>query len=129
MPATVAGEGTATLERPLAALEGRLSALGLALQQNDPEVVDRAAHELQTALAQAVDQFRAAARRGGIPPALRQRLARAGAEVAAQREALARASASLDRAIDVLMPRTAPMGLYSAVGGNDRALGVGGVRA
>jgi flagellar biosynthesis/type III secretory pathway chaperone len=40
--------------------------------------------------------------------------------VAAQREALARATASLDRAIDVLMPRTAPASLYSAHGASER---------
>lgn len=124
----VVAEGTAALERPLAAVEGRLSALGLALQHDDPHAVDQAAHELQAALSHAVDHFRAAARRGGIPPALRQRLARAGAEVAAQREALARASTSLDRAIDVLMPQPGPTNLYSAAGGSERILPAGGLR-
>ncbi len=70
-----------------------------------PPRVDRAAAELHRALAAAVDHFSRAARSGGVPPALRQRLALASGQVAAQREALARATASLDRAIDVLMPR------------------------
>jgi hypothetical protein len=43
----------------------------------------------------------------------------AGAEVAAQREALARATASLDRAIDVLLPTPAP-GVYSSLGATDK---------
>ena len=51
----------------------------------------------------------------------------AGGQVAAQREALARATASLDRAIDVLIPDLAPAhALYSAAGGAARAGGQGG---
>jgi hypothetical protein len=45
----------------------------------------------------------------------------AGGQVAAQREALARATASLDRAIDVLMPNERA-GLYSALGTAQRNL-------
>lgn len=126
---SASGDGEAALERPLATLEGRLNALGQALQRDDPQAVDQAAHDLQAALSHAVERFRAAARTGVVPPALRQRLARAGAEVAAQREALARASASLDRAIDVLMPQPGPSGLYSATGGSERPLPAGGLRA
>ena len=44
---------------------------------------------------------------------------RAGGTVAAQRESLARATAALDRAIDVLLPREAPV-LYGAQGGAER---------
>ena len=87
--------GGLELEVPLADLEGRLVALGLALQQSDADGIDRAGAELHTALEAAVEHFRHAARSGGVPVALRQRLARAGARVAAQREALARATASL----------------------------------
>jgi hypothetical protein len=48
---------------------------------------------------------------------MRRRLARASAQVASQRETLARATAALDRAIDVLMPESAPVGgLYGARG-------------
>jgi ABC-type transporter Mla subunit MlaD len=116
----------AELEPPLAAVETRLSALALALNQQDIDAVDRAASELHAALAAAVDHFGRAARSGGVPPVLRQRLAVAGGQVAAQREALARATASLDRAIDVLLPRQLPSGLYSALGGADRLPGQGG---
>jgi len=114
-------QATAALERPLKAVEDQLVARGVALHRQDASAVDEAAAGLHLALAAAVDHFGRAARSGGVPAPLRQRLARAGGQVAAQREALARATASLDRAIDVLMPRLAsPAGLYSAAGGNDR---------
>jgi len=117
----------ADLERPLKGVEDCLTALGLALHRSDAQAVERVAAELHAALAAAVDHFGRAARSGGVPPLLRQRLAQASGQVAAQREALARATASLDRAIDVLMPR--PQGghvnLYSQAGGNDRLAGSG----
>jgi hypothetical protein len=113
----------ADLERPLQAVEDQLTALALALHRHDAEAVDCAAAALHQALAAAVDHFSRAARSGGVPPVLRRRLALAGGQVAAQREALARATASLDRAIDVLLPRPAqaPAGLYSAAGAADRS--------
>ena len=112
----------AELELPLAAVETQLDVLAVALQRQDIGAVDLAASELHAALAAAVEHFSRAARSGGVPPVLRQRLALAGGQVAAQREALARATASLDRAIDVLLPRPAASGgLYSAVGGPERA--------
>ncbi len=104
------------LERPLAAVEDQLAALAAALQQQDSQRVDAAAAGLHQALASAVDQFSRAARQGGVPPVLRQRLARASGQVAAQRDALARATASLDRAIDVLLPRAPQGALYGAYG-------------
>lgn len=110
----------ADLESPLLALEQQLGALGLALHRQDVAAVERVAAELHVALAAAVEHFARAARSGGVPPVLRQRLALAGGQVAAQREALARATASLDRAIDVLIPRLAPPHLYSASGGAER---------
>ena len=115
----------ADLERPLKGVEDCLTALGVALHRQDPQAVDRVAAELHTALAAAVDHFTRAARNGGVPAGLRQRLAQASGQVAAQREALARATASLDRAMDVLMPRQASVGasLYNAAGNNDRASG------
>ncbi|MDE2081869.1 MAG: hypothetical protein KGI90_10985 [Burkholderiales bacterium] len=109
------------LEPLLAAVEAQLAALGAALHQHDAAALDRAAAALHAALAAAVDHFSRAARQGGVPPGLRQRLAVAGGQVAAQREALARATASLDRALDVLLPRpSSPMGLYSAAGAGER---------
>jgi len=60
-------------------------------------------------------------RSGAVPPTLRRRLASASGQVAAQRESLARATAALDRAIEVLMPSDTP-GLYSSLGGQDRAI-------
>jgi hypothetical protein len=118
----------AELERPLQMVEDSLTALGLALHRQDVQAVDRVAAQLHAALAAAVDHFSRAARSGGVPLPLRQRLAMAGGQVAAQREALARATASLDRAMDVLMPRAiAPAAaLYAAHGGADRASSSGG---
>jgi len=116
----LAVQNVAMLERPLKAVEDQLLALGEALQHRDMAAVDKAAAELHRALAHAVDHFGRAAKNGGVPPQLRMRLAHASGQVAAQREALARATASLDRAIDVLIPRTVPSRLYSAAGANDR---------
>ncbi len=121
----------AALERPLQAVEAQLAALALALRQPDAGAVDGAAAALHQALAAAVDHFAQAARRGGVPAPLRQRLAVAGGQVAAQREALARATASLDRAMDVLMPAAAgaTATLYGAGGNADRHTARGGLLA
>jgi hypothetical protein len=119
----------ADLERPLQIVEDHLVALGLALHRQDADAVDRIAAELHAALAEAVNDFGRAARSGGVPPILRSRLARVGGQVAAQREALARATASLDRAIDVLIPRWQPANLYSAGGNSDRGANTGGILA
>ncbi len=117
----------AALEAPLAAVEVGLNALGVALHRQDAPAVERLAAELHAALANAVDHFGRAAKAGGVPPGLRRRLALAGGQVAAQREALARATTSLDRAIDVLLPRlpTQPA-LYSAGGHTPRSIGQSG---
>ncbi len=105
------------LERPLLAVEAQLDALALGLQRQDTAAIDRAADALHVALASAIEHFARAARRGSIPPGLRRRLAVASGQVAAQREALARATASLDRAIDALLPRPVAGGVYSAGAG------------
>jgi len=102
------------LERTLAAVESELNSLGDSLRANDMGAVDRHASELHRALARAVDHFSHAARSGPVPPALRERLMRASGLVASQRESLARATAALDRAIDVLMPRSTPASVYGA---------------
>jgi hypothetical protein len=64
-----------------------------------------------------------------VPAALRNRLVRAGGLLAAQRETLARGNASLDRALDVLIP-SEPTGLYGAGGKAERrSLGGGSYQA
>jgi hypothetical protein len=126
---TQAAANAALLERPLQAVEEQLVALGSALHRQDVAAVDAAAAQLHMALAAAVDHFTLAARQGGVPAPLRQRLAQASGQVAAQREALARATASLDRAIDVLIPRSAPANLYSAYGATERHGGGGSLLA
>jgi hypothetical protein len=75
------------------------------LRSRDSQAIEMHAGGLHRALANAVDQFARAAKQGGVPATLRQRLATASGQVAAQRESLARATAALDRAIDELLPR------------------------
>jgi len=115
------------LEGPLAAVEAQLSELGLALRERDAARIESASVALHGALAGAVDRFGRAARQAAIPVPLRRRLMSAGAQVAAQREVLARATASLDRAIDVLLPAPAP-GVYSAAGCAERMASSGEMR-
>ncbi len=123
-------DAAAALERPLQAVEDQLAALGQALHQQDSAAVDVAAAQLHAALAHAIEHFARAAKAGGVPQPLRQRLARASGRVAAQREALARATASLDRAMDVLIPRAAAQtSMYSALGGAERAANTGSLLA
>lgn len=106
MPATPS-PAHSDLEAALTQVEQRLAALGNALRDRDAAAIDKQASELQRALATAVQRFGQAARRGGVPAALRQRLATISGQVAAQRESLARATAALDRAIDALLPQSA----------------------
>ena len=119
VPDRSAPHSSSDLETALAAVEHRLSALGVALCVRDTVGIDLHATELHRALAAAVDQFAQAARRGSVPPDLRHRLASTSGQVAAQRESLARATAALDRAIDVLMPRDSAT-LYSTLGSTER---------
>mgnify|MGYP001193240262 CR=1 FL=1 len=119
IPGTAAEIADPLLESTLSAVERRLSSLGEALRTQDLSSIDLHATELHRALSNAVDHFSRAARNGPVPPALRRRLASAGGTVAAQRESLARATAALDRAIDVLLPREAPV-LYGSQGGAER---------
>ena len=116
-PASNAGAAASNneLEAVLQRVEQHLDDLQDALAARDMRCIELHAVELQRALAQAIERFRHAARRGGTPLELRRRLALAGAQVAAQRDALARATAALDRAIDVLMPSSAST-VYSAAG-------------
>lgn len=128
MTATAAPVASSDLEARLTAVEGGLTALGNALRARDADGIDRHAAELHSALASAVSQFTDVARSGGVPPALRHRLATASGQVAAQRESLARATAALDRAIDVLLPRDSHA-LYSSYGADRGVFKSGVVRA
>lgn len=112
-------ELAAELERPLRAVEDALAALAAALRDRDAGRIEAEAAALHRALASAVHGFSHAARQGAIPLSLRRRLVAATGQVAAQREVLARATASLDRAIDILLPPPAP-GVYAADGLTER---------
>jgi hypothetical protein len=105
----------AELEASLQRVEQHLADLQAGLSARDMPCIELHAAELQRALMQALEHFSQAARQGGSPLVLRRRLALASAQVAAQRDALARATASLDRAIDVLMPGP-QRAVYSASG-------------
>ena len=110
-----------SLDDAVGAIEHRLHALSGALCDREAAAIEFHSQALHQALAAAIQRFAGAARQpGGVPPALRQRLALAGGQVAAQRESLARATAALDRAIDVLMPSPAGTAGYAAHGGIDR---------
>lgn len=119
----------ADLEPPLTALEDCLSSLAQALCSNDAQAIELQASELHRALARAVSRFSQAAREGGVPGVLRQRLALASGQVAAQREALARATAALDRAIDVLLPEHGSHGVYGVGGAAERRQRTGQLQA
>lgn len=117
-----------TLEPAVLRLEQALATLGQTLMHNDATALEVAAAALHKALLSAVSDFRRAALAGPVAPALRQRLVAASGQVAAQRQALARATASLDRAIDVLMPEQRVMPVYDAHGAQQRQ-GLGGLHA
>ena len=116
-PAPLSDSQAIDLEPLVALVEQRLGALADALRERDVQAIELQAQELHRALAHAVESFMRAARNGGVPEAMRLRLAHASAQMARQREALSRATAALDRAIDVLMPGAAPAGrVYTASG-------------
>lgn len=116
------------LHEAVTAVEEGLAGLGAALRERDTAAIDDHARALHAALADAVAAFAEAADEGRVAPSLRRRLASAGAQVAAHRESLARATASLDRAIDVLMPRDAAPRGYGRDGRPSRP-GLGHVSA
>ncbi len=121
------GHEAAGRKVPLAAtlhlLDEQLSALSTALQGRDAQALQTAADQLVVALDAAGPVLREP---GALTPDLRRQLAYAVGRVAAHREALARATASVDRAIEVLLPAPAPAaGTYSAAGYAERASATG----
>jgi hypothetical protein len=117
----------AELEAPVLLVEQHLSDLHQALQADDARALELAASALHRSLSGAVAHLREAAQRGTLPSPLRDRLAIASARVAAQRQALARATASLDRAIDVLLPEHSTT--YAASGMSSRLRSAGAISA
>ena len=119
---------TADLEVALTAVESRLAELADALKRHDADATESASAALHRALILAVDRSTQAARNGGMPPALRRRLAMAGGQVAALREAIARATVSLDKSIEILLPEAAgkaQTAVYGAQGNPWRAASSG----
>lgn len=116
---------TTDLESALAGVEARLAELAEALKVHDANATELASNALHRALTVAVDRSSRAARNGGMPPALRRRLAIAGGQVAALREAIARATMSLDKSIEILLPEAAKAPVYGAQGNPWRAASSG----
>jgi len=114
---------TTELESALGVVEQQLAALGQALAQQDAVAAEGAAAELRVALRGAMEHFAQVARRGGMPPEIRRRLAMASGQIAAQREALFRATTALDQALDILLPRPDNGGVYSSQGASARSSG------
>ncbi len=115
---------TVELESALSAVEQSIGALGRALTLNDVVAVEAAAGELQATMRAAMERFAQVAKRGTMPPALRQRFAMASGQVAAQREALIRATTAFDQALEILIPRAvANTSVYSAQGPASRGPG------
>lgn len=113
----------AVLASTLNLLDEQLSALSTALQGRDAQALQTAADQLVAALDAASPVLRDP---GALTPDLRRQLAYAVGRVAAHREALARATASVDRAIEVLLPAPAPAaGTYSATGYAERSSATG----
>lgn len=104
------------LEPVVSRLEHCLADMAGAMGRQDAQGIEHCAALLQRTLSQAVTDFQHASRNGGVPPELRRRLILAAGQVAAQREALARATASMDRAIEVLLPGSHHTAVYGAQG-------------
>jgi hypothetical protein len=119
------------LETSLAAVERRLSARAEAVERHDSAAVENEAAALHRVLAAAIRHFTLAARSNGVPPVLRRRLAAVSGQVAVQRDAMARATASLDRAIDALLPGQGGVAaaVYTAAGTTERGVGAGSIEA
>lgn len=105
------------LEAAVLRLEQQLAAMVTAMCRQDALAIELAAGGLHKALASALNESQRALRGGTVVPVpIKQRLVAASGQVAALRESLARATASLDRAIDVLLPNHAAQGLYDSHG-------------
>ena len=100
----------ADLESRVSRVEQCVVALQASLRLQS--VPDTEARDLQLALAQVM----AICSPGALPQPMRQRLSRVAGQLGRQRECLARAAATLDRAVDAMMPNTHARTVYSAQG-------------
>lgn len=122
-PIAAAPATSIPLATTLNLLDEQLTSLSQTLQGRDAQALQAAADQLVAALESAAPVLREP---GALTPALRRQLAYAVGRVAAHREALARATASVDRAIEVLLPAPLPAaGTYSAAGYAERAAATG----
>jgi hypothetical protein len=115
---------SAGLASALAAVEDAVAALGDTFVRNDADALAAAADHLQASLRAAMTEFAQVARRGTMSAETRQRFAKVAGRVTAQREALFRATATVDQALEILIPRPlADASTYSAQGTGPRAPG------
>lgn len=91
------------LEPLLDGLEQAVAGLAQALKSRDSAAMEQQARRLHVALGACADPFSRAARQGALSTPLRQRLARASAQVTRQRDALHRSSIALDRVLQPLL--------------------------
>lgn len=113
-------DNVALLEPSVKLLEQRLAELATAITERKTDTIEAASNALQRALTSSLADFQRVAHNGGVPPQLRQRLILAGGQVATLREVMARATASLDRAIDLLLPQNTVGAVYGAYGASVR---------
>ena len=104
----------ADLDSRVSRVEHCVVALQASLRLQSVPDTEAQARDLHQALAQAVAAF--AACPGGVTEPLRRRLSRVGGQLGRQRESLARAAATLDRAVEVMMPKASARTFYSAQG-------------
>ena len=114
--------GLAELSARLDALaltaEARQHAVGMALVDGQPGVLEKAAAELQAAIAELTQTVEAVKREGPLAPALRQRLLDMSHRLAAHREACLRRGAMVERSLQSVLP-AAPSGPVYAAGSNN----------
>lgn len=98
----------------VADIESRLHALDEAFASGDSAAIEAQVQHLQRSLAESLVAFRQAERAGldPLPPELRARLKLAQSRVQAQQVAVHRATSSIDRTLDVLLPREQAVATY-----------------
>ena len=102
----------ADLDSRVSRVEQCVVALQASLRLQSVPDTEAQARDLHQALAQVM----AICSPGALPQPMRQRLSRVAGQLGRQRECLARAAATLDRAVDVMMPNTNARTVYSAQG-------------
>jgi hypothetical protein len=109
---------SASMTAHLAEIEARLGELDKAFASGDGELIAQQCEALQRSLADSLVVFRQAEQVGlsPMPGALLARLKLAQSRVQAQQAAVYRAQASIDRTLQVLLPREDGASTYGSLG-------------